>query len=117
MMIIHPTGEVYTVDKKSYYIAVGPGEVMNNQGDASYEFEIIATEEDIGKLQELFEETDNASQSSFGNSYLPWKVYYSNESNQEYDDNLMEVYRTLHKLGTEETKRHIESMHILYGDD
>lgn len=105
------------MDKKTYYIAVGPGEVMNNQGDASYEFEIIATEEDILKLQDLFKETDNASQGSFSDAYLPWKVYYSSESNQEYDGNLMEVYRTLHKLGTEETKRHIESMHILHGHD
>jgi hypothetical protein len=79
----------------------------------NYEFEILASQEEVDQLQELFEETDNSSQSSYISSFLPWKGYYNNESNQEYDYYLTEVYRMLHKLGTEETKRHIESMNIL----
>jgi hypothetical protein len=39
------------VEKKKYYISVGPGEVMENQGDAAFEFEIEATEEDVDRLQ------------------------------------------------------------------
>ena len=101
------------MDKKTYYINVGTGEVLEDKGALNFEFEISATEEEIDKLQELFEETDNSSQGSYATSWLPWKVYYSNEANQEYDDYLTEVYRTLHKLGSEQTKRHIESMNIL----
>lgn len=101
------------VDKKTYYINVGTGEVLEDKGALNFEFEISATEEEIDKLQELFEETDNSSQGSYASSWLPWKVYYSNEANQEYDYYLTEVYRTLYKLGSEQTKRHIESMNIL----
>ncbi|MFD0695889.1 hypothetical protein ACFQZT_17560 [Paenibacillus sp. GCM10027628] len=101
------------MEKKKYYITVGTGEVLENKEDLNYEFEILASEEEVDQLQELFEETDNSSQSSYESSFLPWNVYYNNESNQEYDYYLTEVYRMLHQLGTEETKRHIESMHIL----
>ncbi|MEW9698612.1 hypothetical protein [Paenibacillus sp. SI8] len=101
------------MDKKTYYINVGTGEVLEDKEALNYEFEIMANEEEIDQLQELFEETDNTSQSSYESSYLPWRVYYNNESNQDYDYYLTEVYRALHRLGTEETKRHIESMHIL----
>jgi hypothetical protein len=101
------------VDKRTYYINVGTGEVLEDKDDLNFEFEILASEEEMDQLQELFEETDNSSQGSYQSSFLPWNVYYNNESNQEYDYYLTEVYRMLHKLGTEETKRHIESMHIL----
>ncbi|NEW08651.1 hypothetical protein GK047_21890 [Paenibacillus sp. SYP-B3998] len=101
------------MEKKPYFINVGTGEVLEDKKALNFEFEILASEEDIDKLQELLEETDNSSQGSYASSWLPWKVYYSNEANQEYDYYLTEVYRTLHQLGTEETKRHIESMHIL----
>lgn len=101
------------MDKKTYYINVGTGEVLEDKEALNFEFEISATDEEIDKLQELFEETDNSSQGSYATSWLPWKVYYSNEANQEYDYYLTEVYRTLHKLGSEQTRRHIESMNIL----
>ncbi|SEB74962.1 hypothetical protein [Paenibacillus sp. GP183] len=101
------------MEKKKYYIAVGPGEVMENQGDASFEFEIEATEEDIDRLQELFEEADNSDQRGYARSFIPLKDYYFNESNQDYDYYLHEVYRMLYDLGTEQTKQHIEKMNIL----
>jgi hypothetical protein len=100
------------MDKKRYYVAVGPGEVMENQGDASYEFEIEATEEDIDRLQELFEEKDNADQSSYVHSHLPFVNTYEGP-NKDHDYYLREVYRLLHELGTAQTKEHIEQMKVL----
>ncbi|MEC0229216.1 hypothetical protein [Paenibacillus alba] len=101
------------MDKKTYYINVGTGEVLEDKAALNYEFEISATEEELDKLQELFEETDNSSQGSYATSWMPWNVYYSNEANQEYDYYLTEVYRAIHQLGSEQTKRHIESMNVL----
>jgi hypothetical protein len=100
------------VDKKKYYISVGPGEVMENQGDASYEFEVKATEEDIDRLQELFEEKENADQSSYVHGILPF-IHTYDGPNKDHDYYLLEVYRMIHKLGTEETKTLIEQMKVL----
>ncbi|TXK85975.1 hypothetical protein [Paenibacillus sp. N3.4] len=55
----------------------------------------------------------NTSQAIYGTSWLPGKLNESNEFNEEYDDCLKDIYRTIHKLGSEATKRHIESIHIL----
>lgn len=101
------------MEKKTYYIAVGPGEVMENKGDASYDLEIVATEEDIDRLQELFEEADNSDQSSYIRSHVPWKEYHFDKPNDDYDYYLHEVYRMLYDLGTEQTKHHIVKMNIL----
>jgi hypothetical protein len=100
------------VEKKKYYISVGPGEVMENQGDASYEFEIDATEEDIDRLQELFEEKQNADQSSHVHALLPF-IHTYDGPNEDHDYYLRKVYRMIHKLGTEETKAQIEQMKVL----
>jgi hypothetical protein len=100
------------MDKKTYYIAVGPGEIMENQGDSSYEFEIVATQEDIDRLEDLFEEKDNADQSSHVHAWLPF-IHTYDGPNKDHDYYLHEVYRMLHKLGTEETKAQIEQMKVL----
>lgn len=101
------------MDKKTYYVNVGTGEVLEDSSALNYEFVISATDEEFDQLMELFEETDNTSQGSYATSWLPWKVYYSNETNQDYDYYLTEIYRTLHRLGNDQTKQHIESMDIL----
>jgi len=101
------------MEKKTYYVTVSTGEVLDSKENINYDFEIMADQEELDQLQELFEETDNTSQNSYGTSYVPWNVYYNNEANEEYDYFLTEVYRMIHKLGTQETRNHIESMHIL----
>lgn len=100
------------MEKKKYYISVGPGEVMENQGDAAFEFEIEATEEDVDRLQELFEEKENADQSSYLHGILPFVHTYEGP-NKDHDYYLREVYRMIHKLGTEETRAQIEQMKVL----
>jgi hypothetical protein len=102
------------MEKKRYYIAVGPGEIMENQGDASYEFEIEATEEEIDRLQELFEDKDNADQSSYVRSHIPFREYHNDEPNDIHDYYLHEVYQMIHNLGTQQTREHIEHMNVLH---
>ncbi|MDD9265522.1 hypothetical protein ACFPES_00610 [Paenibacillus sp. GCM10023248] len=103
------------MDKKTYYVNVGTGEVLEDPSALNYEFSISATDEEIDQLQELLEEIDNSSQASYATSWYPWKVYSTetSEFNQDYDYYLTEIYRTLHRLGNDQTKQHIESMEIL----
>jgi hypothetical protein len=103
------------MEKKTYYVAVGSGEVLENKGDvANYEFEIQATDEELDKLQELFERTDNAAQGTLVRGATPYKEYSFDKENDQYDDDLQDIYRMLHDLGNEATRKHIESMNILH---
>lgn len=100
-------------DRKTYYVSVGAGQVLEDKEAAPFELVIRANEEELNKLQELFEETsstDEAGAFTFDRNPL----VSDSPEDETYDGLIRDVYRMLHELGTEETKRHIESMNILH---
>jgi hypothetical protein len=101
------------MDKKTYYISIQASSILENQGDAAYEFEVEATEQQISRLQELFDGKEEADNYAFGRSAVPWVEYHNDRPNDVYDFYLKEVYGFIHSIGTIETKEHIESMNIL----
>lgn len=99
--------------KKRYYVSVQSDAILENQGDAAYEFEIDADEEEISRLQELFDGKQQADNYAFGRAHIPFLEYHHDRENDVHDFYLKEVYGLIHELGTPETKRHIESMGVL----
>jgi hypothetical protein len=102
-------------DKKTYYVSVQAESIMENQGDAAYEFVIVADDREIGELQELFDALEDADQMTAIRAHIPYVQYHDDPENDDYDAQLTAVYRKLYELGTPETKRHIESMGVLGG--
>jgi transcriptional/translational regulatory protein YebC/TACO1 len=104
-------------ERKTYYVAVGAGQVLADPHAAAFEFEIRANREELNKLQEMFEETADEDESAmirFG----PENVTVSEvERSAVYDSQIHDIYKLLHQLGTEDTKRHIESIDILKKSD
>jgi hypothetical protein len=101
------------MERKTYYVAVGSGEIHEDKTVASYEFEIEATEEEAEQLSELFETTNSASHHSFWRSHTPYVPYHHDAENDAYDEALKAVYKKIHELGKPATKNHIETMNIL----
>ncbi|MDB5053897.1 MAG: hypothetical protein JWM44_1947 [Bacilli bacterium] len=99
------------MDRKKYYVSVQSRTIMENQGDAAYELEIIATPEDVEKLVKLFEALEDTDESSYFKGYI--LQYHHDEFNDDYDSYLNQIYQTLYNVGTEETKAHISSMGII----
>jgi hypothetical protein len=99
-------------DRKTYYVSVGAGQVLEDPEAASFEFAIHANEAELDKLQELFEETQDADEDE-ALSFRGNPMVSDTPENDTYDALLKEIYRMLHDLGTYETKQHIESMNIL----
>jgi hypothetical protein len=85
---------------------------MLSQGDASYEFEIHATEEEIEKVQVLFEDLTEVDDASMIRSATPGIPYHHDEVNDDFDYYLKEIYKMLYELGTEETRKQIRMMDI-----
>lgn len=100
------------MEKKTYYVAVGPGEILEDPEALNYEFVIQADDDEFDKLQELFEDTATAELRTAGPSLIPFQGNDFIENNI-YDEQLKDIYRMLHQLGTAKTRKHIESMHIL----
>lgn len=101
------------MEREKYYISVQSRTIMKNQGDATYELEIVATPEEILQLENLFETQEDFELETFVRAHYPAVQYHHDNSNDGYDMVLKEIYQKLYSLGTQETKKHIESMNIL----
>lgn len=101
------------MEKKTYYISVASGEVLEPEDmTGNFEFEILASEEDIDQLEELFEESAEAQDDTAARAIIPSENHFDKE-NDTADHNMTEIYRKLYELGTPATKSHIESMNVL----
>jgi hypothetical protein len=102
-----------TMEREKYYVSVQSRTIMKNQGESAYELEIEATPEEILQLQAIFEVEEDYELASFTRAHYPGIPYHHDNANDGYDMALKEIYKTLHTLGTRETKEHIERMNIL----
>ncbi|PZD94089.1 hypothetical protein DNH61_19210 [Paenibacillus sambharensis] len=106
------TGNDAYFARKPFYVSVGAGQILEDPGAAAYELEIRANEEELNKLQELFEELSSMDEAQvFHFVKHPYGTATRGEINDGYEGILADIYKLLHMLGTDETKRHIESMH------
>lgn len=97
--------------RKMFYVSVQAGQILEDQQAAPYELEIYATEEEVGRLRELFEEfstMDEAAAFHFSRTFL--ETDHDATLNRATDELVNEIYRQIYNCGTEGTKRHIESM-------
>ncbi|NHN33679.1 hypothetical protein [Paenibacillus agricola] len=100
------------MDIRTCYISVQAKTIMENQGDAAYEFEIKASQEDIEKLRELFEVMEEYDEGTYIRAHLAGIAYHLDSDNDGYDDTLKEIYSMIAKLGTEETKDIVMKMDL-----
>ncbi|MEB3100593.1 hypothetical protein [Ferviditalea candida] len=101
------------MEKKKYYISVQSGSILEDQGAAAYELEIEATEAEAAKLQELFDARMTEEDATFVRNHIPAIPYHNDKENDAYDYYLKEIYQMIYNLGTEETRKHIESIGVL----
>jgi len=105
-------GNAPSDDRKTYYVSVGAGQILQDREEAAFEFSIRANEAEIDKLQELFQEAQDSDEEEIF-SFEDWPTVSDTPDNEFYESQLKEIYRMLHELGTAETKKHIESMNVL----
>lgn len=105
------------MEKKTYYISVGSREISQMKTASPFELEIEATEDEIRRLREIFDEMYSADWMGFFRAHVPYVQYHFDKENDMIDQDLIKVYQMLYDLGKQETKQHIESMGILYNPD
>lgn len=100
------------MEKNKYYVSVQAGTILPNQGDAAYEFEIEAADEEIHKLKLLFDEKREWEEATFFRAPIPGIPYHQDKANDGYDYVLKEIYSLLGELGTQATSDHIATMDL-----
>lgn|GEM_PF-432728 len=97
--------------RKTYYVAVGGAQILEDPEAAAYELVIRANEEELNRLQELFEELVSWDEAqTFHFAKTPFSSFSTDRINLGYDLLLKRVYTMLYELGTESTRAHIESI-------
>jgi hypothetical protein len=100
--------------KETYYVTVdGTIHTEKLLDDAPYDFEVQATEEEIKNLQDLFQRTYNNDWDTYVQSHLPFRTEERQKESTDVDQNIKDIYAAIYQLGTEETKKSIESLGLL----
>jgi hypothetical protein len=98
-------------ERKTYYVSVQAGSIVEDPTVTSYELVVTANEEELNRLQELLEEyssMDEAQTAVFG--MTPYSSASDKQMNAGVDGLLVDIYRLLYELGTDETKHHVATM-------
>lgn len=100
-------------NKKTYYLSVGNGEIMQTSTDSPWNFKIEATDDEIIRLRELFDQNYSTEWQNFFRAHVPYVQYHYDRENDAYDETLKKVYQMIYQLGDEEAKQFISEMGIL----
>ncbi|MCH1625419.1 hydrolase [Fredinandcohnia quinoae] len=99
--------------KKTYYIAVGSGEISQVKSASSYEYKIEATDDEINQLRSLFTNNYGNEIGTFVRAHIPFREYHHDPDNDAYDGTMQKVFQMIYDLGDEEAREHIRSEGIL----
>lgn len=100
--------------KETYYVTVdGTIHTEKLLDDAPYDFEVQATDEEIKNLQDLFQRTYDNEWDTYLEAHLPYRTEQRQKESLDVDKNVKEIYSAIYQLGTDETKKSIESLGLL----
>ena len=107
------------MEKKTYYVTIHSGGMIGeikehvDLNDSYYDFEIMATPEEIRRLKSLFEEAHNEDVQSFVDAHIPLVSHDEFGNSVAFDQKLKRIYQTIYELGTPETKQKMEQTGVV----
>lgn len=101
-------------DKKRYFVTIDTQEIRETSiPDGNIEYEIIASKNEIKELRELFSQKDDNAKKAVEYIGKPFDEWGADEERESYDQYLINVYKRIYKLGTEDTKDKINKLGII----
>ncbi|TYP73889.1 hypothetical protein BCM02_106168 [Paenibacillus methanolicus] len=100
-----------TLERKTYYVSVQAGSVLEDPAVAAFELEIRANEEELDQLEELFDDLATEDEAEVVHFHKhPFGSADTDHLSDGVDSILVEIYKLLYDLGTPETRVHIAKM-------
>jgi hypothetical protein len=99
--------------KKTYYITVGDGEISQLSTASPWDFKIEATDEEIIKLRQYFDQVYSSDWQGFLRAHTPYVQYHYDRENDAIDDTNKLIYKMIYELGDEEAKEHIRTNELI----
>ncbi len=102
------------MNKKRYFVTISTKEIRETSvPDNGVEFEIIANQNEKEDIEALFKEKDQDSKNASMYLTKPFNEWGADDERSRYDDHMLNLYRKLYELGTEETKEKIDELGII----
>ncbi|MWC28700.1 hypothetical protein GON22_11400 [Paenibacillus sp. MMS18-CY102] len=100
-------------ERKLYYVSVAAGQVLDDPEAAAYELVINANREEVNRLKTLFNDYSSMDEAqAFHFARNPYETTSDAELNGGTDEIIVQIYRLLRELGTEETKQFLASNNL-----
>ncbi|MBB6675560.1 hypothetical protein [Cohnella nanjingensis] len=100
-------------EKQVYYVSVSAGTVSRHESQVSDQLTVFATEREKDQLETLLAIKEDQTERTFLRGLIPFKSADRDPATDQYNERMIEVYRSIFRLGTEETRRHLIHMDIL----
>ncbi len=92
--------EMTALERKTYYVTMQAGttvaEIRDEKGSSTYDFEIEVTDVEVGMMRDLFNNCIHGDFMMWMHGHTLWSDM-PDRDNDEYDDNLREIYRLAKK--------------------
>jgi hypothetical protein len=101
-------------DKKRYFVTIDTQDIREMPiPDAHIEYEIIANENELKELKELFRKKDKNAKDAAEYIGKPFDEWGADEERESYDQYLIDIYKRIYALGSADTKDQIEELGII----
>jgi len=100
------------MEKQRYYVSISAG-VVGTEPALTDQLTVLATDGERDRLIALLERERKALEDTVVRAPIPYKSADRDPATRRYNDGLLEIYRYVYRIGTLETRRHIEYMDIL----
>jgi hypothetical protein len=100
------------MDKERYYVSVS-AHTISREPAMTDQLTVMATERECEYLQSLLQQEELTDDQTSLRAMIPYKSADHDPSTQKYNAKMLDIYRYIYKIGTVETRRHIEYMDII----
>lgn len=102
------------MSKQRYYVSVSANTIDPEPHDTSSDrLTVMADEKEVAELKRLFEKERHATERTHRRAFIPYKSADHDPATADYNDSMIDLYQYLYRIGSLETRRHIESMNLL----
>lgn len=98
--------------RKKYFISIERESITETPVDDTTEYEIDATDEEVEKLEELFQKKDKHEKKAVKFLAKPFNEWGADDEREAYDTYLTDIFKYMYELGTPQTKQKIKSIGI-----
>ncbi|WP_123042169.1 hypothetical protein [Cohnella candidum] len=100
------------MEKERYYVSVS-AHTITKEPSVNDQLTVLATDQERDHLETLFQKEGHADDVTHLRAVIPFKSADHDPATKRYNADLIDIYRYIYKIGTEETKKHIEYMDII----